>query len=52
MRKSQHLSAREIAEAIRLRNWCEGEARPKHQRGVKAVSKMIENEQTKSKGTK
>lgn len=44
MRKSQHLSSRQIAEAIRLRNWCEVEARPKHRPGVKAFSRLIEAE--------
>jgi hypothetical protein len=57
MRSSQHLSPRQIAEAIRLRNWTEGEAPPKYRRGINAISKLIDAEkqrepETKTKGTK
>lgn len=57
MRSSQYLSPRQIVEAIRLRNWIEGEAPPKYRCGVDAISKLIEAEkqreaENKTKGIK
>ncbi len=53
--KSKYLTPRQIAEAMRLRNWCEGEAPPKYQKGVAAITDLIEKEKeqinTSTKGT-
>lgn len=54
MLKSQHLTAKQIADDIRLRNWTEGEAPPKYRKGVEAFSKLIDKEKqnTETKDTK